>query len=254
MPEENAQSKASLLKSIPVLSDLSQQAREELSGLLCSKTCRPQEVIFKKGDIGEEMFVIIEGEVRVHDGNHVLTRLGAGEVFGEYALIDHESRSASVTAEKDCLLLCLKKSDLKTFMTHHPEILFGMLQSQIKRMRDMNELEDKLSKSYLKISKQKNEIEAQHASIREQKKELEEQNKVLNSLHENKKQLMRTLIHGMKNPLTSAMMMVDMLAQSRNIEKDNQEYIQLLKTSMQRMDEVFNQIIRSNEKEESELT
>lgn len=254
MIEDQEELKLSILKSIAILSELPVPALEKLSRLLKTKTCRAQEAIFRKGDIGTEMFVIVEGEVRVHDGNHVITRLGAGEVFGEYALIDDASRSASVTAEKQCKLLCLKKNDLNSFMAHHPEILIGMLQSQVKRMRDMNELEDKLSKSYLKISKQKMEIEVQHASINEQKKTLEAQNKTLNMLHENKKQLMRTLIHGMKNPLTSAMMMVDMLAQSNNIEKDNQEYIQLLKTSMQRMDEVFNQIIRSNEKEESELT
>lgn len=249
MTNDSLRSMTPMLKGISIFTGLPSEAIEKLSLLMQEKICRPQEIIFKKGDSGQEMYVIVEGEVRVHDGNHVITRLGSGDVFGEYALIDDECRSASVTSERETSLLCLKKEQLNTFMTEHPEILIGMLHAQIKRMRDMNELEDKLSKSYLKISKQKQEIEAQHASIREQKKELEEQNRELNKLNENKKQLMRTLIHGLKNPLTSALMMVDMLDQKNTSINEQHEYLELLKNSMQRMDEVFNQIIRSNEKE-----
>lgn len=241
-----------LIKKIPVFSNLNYDALSELAGMMTERQARSQEPVFKKGDDGAEMFILVDGEVRVHDGNHVHARLKSGDVFGEFALIDNEKRSASVTTEKPCLLLQLDRKNIMPFIEKYPAVLMGMLQTQIKRMRDMNELEDKLSKSYIKITKQKEEIEVQNSAISEQKYLLEEQNAQLTELNEQKRQLMSVLIHGLKNPLTSAMMMADMLDQDPEIKADAREYVSILKQSMLRMDDVFNQIIRSNQKEEAE--
>jgi CRP/FNR family transcriptional regulator, cyclic AMP receptor protein len=248
--EISFEDRVDILKKVQVFAELETSALYLLAGMLTERRTRSQEPVFKKGDEGLEMFILVDGEVRVHDGNHVITRLKSGDVFGEYSLIDKERRSASVTTERPCSLLLLNREDFSPFMHKNPELLFGMLQTQVKRMRDMNELEDKLSKSYLKISRQKEEIEIQNAAIREQKQLLESQNTQLKELNDYKKQLMSVLIHGMKNPLTSAMMMTDMLRQQSDLSKDSLQYIDILKQSMLRIDEVFNQIIRSNQKEE----
>jgi CRP-like cAMP-binding protein len=248
--EISIEKRIALLRTFEVFRSLNESALQELAGKLTEKRTRPQEPVFRKGDIGRECYIIAEGEVRVHDGNHVITRLGEGEVFGEYALIDQNKRSASVTTEKPCLLLVLNNNGLMPFMMDHPGLLVGILITQVRRMREMNELEDKLSKSYLKISKQKQEIEAQHNAIKEQKKQLEEQNVQLIELNENKKKLVSILIHGLKNPLTSAMMMSDLIAQLHPGDKELKEYNQILKQSLMRMDEVFNNIITGNQKEE----
>lgn len=248
--EISIEKRIALLRTFEVFRSLNESALQELAGKLTEKRTRPQEPVFRKGDIGRECYIIAEGEVRVHDGNHVITRLGEGEVFGEYALIDQNKRSASVTTEKPCLLLVLNNNGLMPFMMDHPGLPVGILITQVRRMREMNELEDKLSKSYLKISKQKQEIEAQHNAIKEQKKQLEEQNVQLIELNENKKKLVSILIHGLKNPLTSAMMMSDLIAQLHPGDKELKEYNQILKQSLMRMDEVFNNIITGNQKEE----
>jgi len=241
-----------ILAKIAVFSSLKPSALAELAGLLAEKKTRSQEAVFRKGDEGHELFILVEGEVRVHDGNHVIARLHEGDVFGEYALIDMEKRSASVTTEKPCLFLVLSREKLIPFMSGNPELLVGLLHTQVKRMRDMNELEDKLSKSYLKISKQKQEIEAQNEAIRAQKNQLEQQNASLVEMNEYKRQLMSVLIHGLKNPLTSAMMMTDLLAQPKLNQADQAEYVAVLKQSLKRMDEVFNSIIAGNQKEAME--
>jgi CRP-like cAMP-binding protein len=239
-----------LLRTFEAFRSLEESALNELATMLTEKRTRPQEPVFRKGDVGREFYIIAEGEVRVHDGNHVITRLHEGDVFGEYALIDQNKRSASVTTEKPCLFLVLNSNGLMPFMMNNPGLLVGILLTQVRRMREMNDLEDKLSKSYLKISKQKQEIEEQHQSIKEQKNQLEEQNAQLIELNENKKKLVSILIHGLKNPLTSAMMMSDLIAQLKTGDKELAEYNQILKQSLLRMDEVFNSIIAGNQKEE----
>lgn len=239
-----------ILSKIPVFTNLDQQAIEELSQLLEERDARAQEPLFKKGELGEQMYILVEGEVRVHDGNHVIARLSAGEVFGEYALIDKENRSASVTMEKAGKLLILSRDCLGPFITKHPEILLGMLQAQVKRMRDMNVLEEKLSKSYLKISKQKQEIEHQNDAIKQQKTTLEQQNLELAALNNQRKQLLSVMIHGLKNPMTSALMMMGMLEQQAEKAPEQAEYLTVLKQSLLRMDKVISDLISPNQSEE----
>jgi CRP-like cAMP-binding protein len=247
--EINLEDRTKLLKQIPVFASLPREALSELATLLCELPARAQEPLFRKGDKGDKMYILVEGEVRVHDGNHVIARLGPGNVFGEFALIDEETRSASVTTEKECLLLYLEKDIMLPLMGKYPEILMGLLHTQIKRMRDMNDLKEKLAKSYLKISKQNEEIAQQNTSIKEKSQLVEAQNQELRQLNEQKRQLMSVLIHGLKNPLTSALMMVDLLDQHVENKAAVQEYLDVLIHSMQRMDKVFNDIIRDNQRE-----
>jgi len=242
-----------LLKQIPVFSTLEEKGLRALASLLEERKTRAQEPLFKKGDTGESMYILAEGEVRVHDGNHVIARLQAGEVFGEYALLDTESRSASVTTEKTSRVLMLKREALMTFLSQFPEILLSMLQLQIRRMRDMNELEEKLSKSYLKITKQKQEIEAQHEAIKVQKNQLELQNKNLQELNAQKKQLLSVIIHGLKNPMTSVQTMAELLDECKHLESDEREYLEILKKSLARMNLVINDLIQANQDDASRL-
>lgn len=240
----------SLLKAIPAFQQLNEQALEELASLLTERNTRAQEAVFRKGEPGQEMYLITEGEVRIHDGNHVLTRLGKGDFFGEFSLIDSAERSASVTTEKACTLLKLHQREFLNYSATHPEVLLGILQTQVKRMRDMNELEDKLSKSYIKISKIKQELETQHLAVQEQKQQLQLQNEQLSELNSFKRKTNSVLIHGIKNPMTSAMTMAEMLQTHAAKNAELAEYASILQQALRRMDEVLNQLIRTNEKEE----
>jgi CRP-like cAMP-binding protein len=242
--------RAELLSRISVFSALSTQALTELASALQEHKFKAQELVFRKGDQGENMFILAEGEVRVHDGNHVIARLKAGEVFGEYALFDTENRSASVTTESQCIVLVLNRSTLMIFLKDYPELLTGMLQLQIKRMRDMNDLEEKLSKSYLKISKQKQEIEAQNEAIKDQKAQLVIQNESLEELNNQKKQLLSVIIHGLKNPMTSVKSMAEMIDSSNDLHPDVKEYASILLHAVGRMDMVINDLIRTNQASE----
>lgn len=238
------------LGRVPGFNSMKSAALHELAGLLLERRTRSQETIFRKGEAGESMYILIEGEVRIHDGNHVLTRLGSGDFFGEFSLIDRAERSASVTTEKPCRLLQLNQVDFLVFSETHPEVLLGILQTQVKRMREMNELEDKLSKSYIKISKIKQELEQQHQAVNEQKQQLQQQHTQLGELLEYKRKTTSVLIHGLKNPMTSAMTMAEMLQAQAPKKTDLAEYASILQQSLRRMDEVLNELIRTNEKEE----
>jgi len=234
----------SILKKVSIFSETEDIVLMEIASVLSEVKIRRGQNIFKKGDEGDAMFIIKEGSVRVHDGNHVLSRLLMGQVFGEFALFDKELRSASVTAEEPTVLRKLEQDDFYKIMAHKVEVAKGVLKKVIRRIREMNELESKLARSYLKIQKQKNEIEEQHQNILKQKLELEKTNEQLLKLNEEKNQLISVVSHGLRNPLTSSLCVVDLLEQKQEVLTEEQnEFIRLIHNSLRRMNSLINQTL-----------
>jgi signal transduction histidine kinase len=236
--------KFDFLRKIPIFAGADQEILMEMASSLTEKEVLKGSTIIRKGDEGDAVFIIADGKVRVHDGNHVLARLNAGQVFGEYALIDQRTRSASVTADENCLLLRLDYRDFYQNAAGNPEILRGVLRELIHRMRDMNVLEEKLSKSYLKIQRQKDLIEKQNESISMQKVLLEQQNYDLTKLNEEKNYLISTVIHQIKNPLTSSLCMAEMLdAREDQVDETEKEGLAIIKNSIKRINNLINEIL-----------
>ncbi len=232
------------LKKVRIFSETSDEVLMEIADVVTEEKYKRGQNIFKKGDVGDAMYIIDQGSVRVHDGNHVLSRLDQGQVFGEFALFDKESRSASVTADESTSLFKLDQDDFYHVMAEKAEVTKGVLKKVIRRIREMNELEGKLAKSYLKIQKQKNEIEENHQNILDQKAELEKTNEQLVRLNEEKNQLISIVSHGLRNPLTSSLCVIDLLEhECDNCTDDQMEYIQVIHKSLRRMNSLINQTL-----------
>ncbi|MBM3434600.1 MAG: cyclic nucleotide-binding domain-containing protein [Bacteroidetes bacterium] len=233
-----------ILKKVEIFSKTSEEILFEIASVLSEVRVRQNQTVFKKGDEGDAMFIITAGNFRIHDGNHVISRLREGQVFGEFALFDNELRSASVTAEEPSTMLKLEQNDFYKIMADKGEVVKGVLRKVIRRIREMNELEGKLAKSYLNIQKQKAEIEEQNRNIIAQKNELEKANELLVKINEEKNQLISVVSHGLRNPLTSSLCVMDLLDQdTMNFSSDQQEYIKLIHNSLRRMNSLINQTL-----------
>jgi serine/threonine protein phosphatase PrpC len=84
-------------------------------------------VVMTEGDKGDELFIVLDGTVRVSRGDHVLTRLGPGEHFGEMALIRSVPRSATITAEGSASLIAIRRADFFEILRKEHEIAVKML-------------------------------------------------------------------------------------------------------------------------------
>ncbi|MBU2650278.1 MAG: cyclic nucleotide-binding domain-containing protein [Bacteroidetes bacterium] len=236
-----------ILKKVDIFKEMESHFLEEIAGVLEEVNVKRQQNIIKKGDPGDAMYIIGEGQVRIHDGNHVLSRLSEYNVFGEYSLIDDEVRSASVTAEKQSILYKLNRNDFDKLVARNKDITRGILRVLIQRIRYMNELEEKLARSYIKIQKQKAEIEEQSENLRIQKQKFEEQNFELLNINEEKNNLIGVVVHGLKNPLTSCLTIVDLLyADEENCNGEQREYLDLIRRSLFRMNKMINEILDVN--------
>jgi CRP-like cAMP-binding protein len=70
--------------------------------------------IVEQGTKGDRFFVLAEGLAHVHVDGKKVASIGPGSFFGEMALIEHEVRSATVTAELPCRLLVVEEKDFAT--------------------------------------------------------------------------------------------------------------------------------------------
>ena len=115
-----------------------------ISGVL-GKVYREGEAIVRQGDVGDCMYVIQRGEVELlrREGNkeYCLGVLGPEDFFGEMALFDQETRSATVRALTDTWVLSLEKRSFLQRAHEDPSLAFRLLEGMSQRLR---ELEKKL--------------------------------------------------------------------------------------------------------------
>ncbi len=76
----------------------------------------------KQDDFAYKFFVVLDGDVDVHRDFEHIASLGAGEFFGEMALVKGEKRNARVTAKTRCRLACMMGWDFKTMTEQYPSV------------------------------------------------------------------------------------------------------------------------------------
>ena len=106
---------------------------------------RGGEEVFVEGDQGDHAFIVASGEIRISrksDNGATLTlaHLGRGSLFGELALIDDETRSASATATCDCELITLDRSSFLAQIKSEPGLALQIFKVFASRIRSTGEL------------------------------------------------------------------------------------------------------------------
>ncbi|TVT41619.1 cyclic nucleotide-binding domain-containing protein [Hymenobacter setariae] len=95
--------------------------------------------IFAKGTLGTSLFIVSQGEVGIYDGNRHLATFGAGDFFGELALLDAEPRSATAVAHGSVVAFRLDQDDFYDVMEERYEVLRSILRVLCQRLRRQNE-------------------------------------------------------------------------------------------------------------------
>jgi CRP/FNR family transcriptional regulator, cyclic AMP receptor protein len=96
------------------------------------------EVIFNEGDPAQDLFVVQSGKVEIRLGNRVLETIGANDIFGEMALIDHALRSATVVAVTDVKLVPVGEKQFLFLVSRTPHFSLNVMRTLARRLRAMN--------------------------------------------------------------------------------------------------------------------
>jgi CRP-like cAMP-binding protein len=103
-----------------------------------AKSFTPGQYVFKAGDRGDAMYVVIEGEVEILVGSTTVEIAGPGSIVGEMALIDDEPRSATVVAKTHCRLVTVDQGQFKYMVSKGPFFALQVMKVMADRLRKTN--------------------------------------------------------------------------------------------------------------------
>lgn len=132
--------KPELLRQFVLLRSMSDADLQALAAVMRRKSYAAKTMLFRKGEPGDTMMLIVEGVVRIflHDerGNEITLRtLKAGQILGELALLDRKSRLASAVAEGQLDLLILQRDDFLRLLRERPPVGLELMRSFAERVR-----------------------------------------------------------------------------------------------------------------------
>jgi CRP/FNR family cyclic AMP-dependent transcriptional regulator len=133
-----------VLKRIPLFTSFSEADHQRLVTLLRRETLRKGETLFRRGDEGNALYLILQGRIKISLSRQMdavtLAVLGQGEFLGEMALLDGLPRSADAIAMENSSLYALNRNDFLSFIVHNEKAVRAVLSSLSLRLRKTDNL------------------------------------------------------------------------------------------------------------------
>lgn len=131
-----------LLRRAPLLVALSPADLQRVATISTEHDFVDGEIICKQDEAGNEMYVLVSGEVRIvvnHEGQpeKEIARRAAGEVVGEMSIISGDTRSASVVASGDVRTLCLDRLSFESLLRERPEVGLTVMKVLCDRLKQI---------------------------------------------------------------------------------------------------------------------
>ncbi len=128
--------KVLFLKSIDLFRALPAEELAQIAEIAEEQEFVAGDPVFAEGEPGDALYLVVEGQVRVHKSQKQIALLGVRDVVGEMAVLDGESRSASVSVMTDSALLKIGRDDFRDILTERPEIAMGVIKVLSHRLRE----------------------------------------------------------------------------------------------------------------------
>jgi CRP-like cAMP-binding protein len=133
-----------LLERVPAFSALPPADLARVAEVTVPRTFGAGEVVFREGDPSNTCYVVRSGHaraVREHpDGRSItLANFGPGDIFGELAMFDDESRSATVETLEPTEVIAILGGDMRRLLRQHSDIAVKLLAALGRRLRETNE-------------------------------------------------------------------------------------------------------------------
>ena len=122
------------LRNVPLFAGLDNKELQSIAGSMRERTFKAGETVVQEGSSGAGFFVVENGEAEVTVGGEPRGTLGAGDHFGEIALLTGSDRTATIVASSDLHCYGLTPWDFKPLVESNPEIAWKLLQSMAERL------------------------------------------------------------------------------------------------------------------------
>ena len=137
-----------LLRNVAIFKDLDEDELAEVAEKCKDEKFKPGEYIFREGEAGNRLYLIVEGEVRISrdvpgSGEEALAVLTPGALFGEMSVFDRSERSTHAISHGGCTLLTITRPDFEMLLDFNREIAYKVLWACVRllsgRLRQTND-------------------------------------------------------------------------------------------------------------------
>ena len=126
--------KVDLIAGVPLFAGLSKSELGKVASIADEIDLPADKVLIREGDRGREFFVLLEGEADVVRKGKKLATRGAGEFFGEIALVSNLPRTATVKTRNPVRALVIRDVDFRALLQRTPAIAIKVLQAVADRL------------------------------------------------------------------------------------------------------------------------
>lgn len=129
-----------VLKSIEIFSQIPDDVLAGLA-LITEEESFPEGIeLIHEGDVGDCMYIIQSGSIRIHQGDSVLATIKGGDIFGEMTVLNPMPRTASATTLEETFLLKIYREPFLELMAQEPEVIKSILKVLTLRIVHQNAL------------------------------------------------------------------------------------------------------------------
>jgi CRP/FNR family transcriptional regulator, cyclic AMP receptor protein len=127
------------VRRVPIFKELRDDFIVRLTSVMHELSFPANYTIFRQGEEGRSLYIVVSGRVKVHIGNKLLAEVEQGKYFGEMAVFDTQTRSATATTLEPCECLELTQEQLYEAIEETPEIAVNIIRELSRLIRKLNE-------------------------------------------------------------------------------------------------------------------
>ena len=138
------------LRSVNIFSDLSESELNNIQELCKTRKYPKNSMIILEEEMGDVVFIVMSGTVKITRVNDegkevILAMLGSGEVFGEMAILDGESRSANALSQENCEVVTINREDFLHLLKTNNKVSLNLMTEFAIRLRKSDQQIEALS-------------------------------------------------------------------------------------------------------------
>lgn len=129
--------KVIFLQNVDVFSDVQSEQLAYIAAIAEEVSYLKGDTIYETNQASDALFLVLDGEVKLHRDGEEIAVAASKEAFGTWALFDDEPRVATATAVEDSRLLRIDREDFIELLSDHTEITQGVFKAIVGRMRGL---------------------------------------------------------------------------------------------------------------------
>jgi CRP-like cAMP-binding protein len=131
--------KVILLQRVDVFADVPTEPLSVLAASADEVNVLEGDAVYREGERADALYLVLDGRIRLHQGERAIGEVGPGEAFGTWALFDEEPRLGDATALESSALLRIDREEFIDLMADHVQIAQGVIRAVSRRLRALAE-------------------------------------------------------------------------------------------------------------------